>query len=471
MKVEQIYTGCLAHGAYYIQSENEAAIIDPLREIDPYLQKAKQNGATIKYVFETHFHADFVSGHLDLAKTTGGKIVYGPTATPAFTAHVALDNEEFKIGKLTIQLLHTPGHTMESASYLLKDENDKPLAVFTGDTLFIGDVGRPDLAQKGNITQEVLAGYLYDSLRNKIMPLPDEVIVYPGHGAGSACGKKMSNETVDTLGHQKQFNYALRKDMRKEEFVKEVLEGLTTPPQYFPKNVQLNKLGYESFAEVLNRGMQALSAKAFEAAANETEVLLLDTRNPDEFVKGFIPNSINIGLGGNFAPWVGALVPDLKQPILIIAEPGKEEEAITRLSRVGYDNCIGYLEGGFEIWQKEGMPFDSIQNISAEDLNKLIKKDKTIKVLDVRKQSEYNSEHVIGFDNMPLDFINDYMQKLNPNDTYYIHCQSGYRSVIFISILKSRGYNSLINVAPGFKGLKASGLFPLTEYKEPSTML
>ena len=471
MKVEQIYTGCLAHGAYYIQSENEAAIIDPLREINPYLQKAAQNNATIKYVFETHFHADFVSGHIDLAKTAGAKIVYGPTALSAFSAHVAKDNEEFKIGKITIQLLHTPGHTMESSSYLLKDETNKPVAVFTGDTLFIGDVGRPDLAQRGNITQEVLAGYLYDSLRNKIMPLPDEVIVYPGHGAGSACGKKMSNETVDTLGHQKHLNYALRSDMSKEEFVKEVLEGLTTPPQYFPKNVALNKLGYESFAAVLNRGMQALNPKAFEAAANETEALLLDTRNPEEFVKGFIPNAINIGLGGNFAPWVGALVPDLKQAILIIAEPGKEEEAITRLSRVGYDNSIGYLEGGFESWQKEGLPFDSIQNITAEDLNALIKKDKTIKVLDVRKKNEYNSEHVIGFDNIPLDFINDHMQKLHPNETYYIHCQSGYRSVIFISILKSRGYNSLINVAPGFKGLKASGLFPLTDYHEPISML
>ncbi|MBI2731547.1 MAG: MBL fold metallo-hydrolase [Sphingobacteriales bacterium] len=471
MKVEQIYTGCLAHGAYYIQSENEAAIIDPLREIKPYLQKAQQNGATIKYVFETHFHADFVSGHLDLSKTTGAKIVYGPTALPAFSAHVAQDKEEFNIGKVTIQLLHTPGHTLESSSYLLKDEAGKPVAVFTGDTLFIGDVGRPDLAQKGNITQEVLAGYLFDSLRNKIMPLPDDVIVYPGHGAGSACGKKMSNETIDTLGHQKQFNYALRKDMSKDEFVKEVLEGLATPPQYFPKNVQLNKLGYESFNEVLNRGMNALSAKEFEAVANETEALLLDTRNPDEFVKGFIPNSINIGLKGSFAPWVGSLIPDLKHPILIIAEPGKEEETITRLSRVGYDTCIGYLNGGFEIWQKEGLPFDSIQNISAEELNTILKKDTTIKVLDVRRQSEYNSEHVIGFENMPLDFINDSMEKLDPNKTYYIHCLSGYRSVIFISILKSRGFHSLINVAPGFKGLKISGLFPLTEYREPVSML
>ncbi|MGE5108512.1 MAG: MBL fold metallo-hydrolase [Sphingobacteriales bacterium] len=471
MKIEQIYTGCLAHGAYYIQSENEAAIIDPLREIKPYLQRAEKNGAKIKYVFETHFHADFVSGHLDLAKATGATIVYGPTALPAFAAHVATDKEEFKIGKVTIRLLHTPGHTMESACYLLKDENGKPAAIFTGDTLFIGDVGRPDLAQKGNVTQEVLAGYLFDSLRNKIMPLPDDVTVYPGHGAGSACGKKMSNETVDTLGHQKKFNYALRSDMSKEEFIKEVLEGLTTPPQYFPKNVQLNKFGYESFTKVLNRGMHALSTKAFEAAANETEALLLDTRSTREFVKGFIPNSINIGLGGDFAPWVGALIPDLKQPILLITEPGREEEAITRLSRVGYDNCIGYLEGGFKSWQKEGLPLDSIQNISAEALAELMKKNKSIKILDVRKKSEYDSEHIIGAENLSLGFINEQMYKLNPNEIYYVHCLSGYRSVIFISILKSRGFTNLVNISAGFNGLKASGLFPLTDYSEPITML
>lgn len=471
MKIEQIYTGCLAHGAYYIQSENEAAIIDPLREIKPYLERAERNGAQIKYVFETHFHADFVSGHLDLAKSTGAAIVYGPTAQPGFTAYVAEDNEVFKVGKVTVQLLHTPGHTMESACYLLKDETGKPAAIFTGDTLFIGDVGRPDLAQKGNITQDVLAGYLFDALRNKIMPLPDTIIVYPGHGAGSACGKKMSNETADTLGHQKQFNYALRSDMTREEFIKEVLTGLTTPPQYFPKNVQLNKMGYESFTEVLNRGMQPLTAKAFETAANETEALLLDTRNSDEFVKGFIPNAINIGLGGNFAPWVGALIPDLKQPILLITEPGKEEEAVTRLSRVGYDNCFGYLEGGFEDWQQAGYPFDSIQSISVEELAELQRKDPSIKILDVRKQSEYDSEHVLGVNNLCLDYINDNMQQLDRNQTYYIHCLSGYRSVIFISILKSRGFNKLINIKQGFKGLKASGLFPLTEYKEPATML
>jgi len=469
--VEQIYTGCLAHGAYYIQSENEAAIIDPLREIKPYLQRAERNGARIKFVFETHFHADFVSGHLDLAKVTGATIVYGPTAQPAFTAHVAKDKEECKVGKVIIQLLHTPGHTMESCCYLLKDENGKPVAIFTGDTLFIGDVGRPDLAQKGNITSKVLAGYLFDSLRNKVMVLPDDLIVYPGHGAGSACGKKMSNETADTLGHQKQFNYALRSNMTRDEFIKEVLEGLTAPPQYFPKNVQLNKLGYESFTEVLNRGLHSLSAKAFEAAAEETEALLLDTREPAEFVKGYIPNAINIGLGGNFGPWVGALIPDLKQTILLIAEPGKEEEAITRLSRVGYDNCIGYLEGGFEKWQQAGLPFDSIQSISAEELAELQRKDPSIKIIDVRKQSEYDSEHIVGVENLCLDYINDNMNKLDPNKTYYIHCLSGYRSVIFISILKSRGFHHLVNVAPGFKGLKASGLFPLTEFKEPVTML
>ncbi|MBI1782044.1 MAG: MBL fold metallo-hydrolase [Sphingobacteriales bacterium] len=471
MKVEQIYTGCLAHGAYYIQSENEAAIIDPLREIKPYLQRAERNGAQIKFVFETHFHADFVSGHLDLAKATGATIVYGPTAQPRFLAHVAEDNEEFKVGKVTFKILHTPGHTMESACYLLKDENGKMAAIFSGDTLFIGDVGRPDLAQRGEITQEVLAGYLFDSLRNKVMNLPDDIIVYPGHGAGSACGKKISNETADTLGHQKQFNYALRSNMTRDEFIKEVLTGLTAPPQYFPENVRLNKLGYESFTEVLNRGLQPLNAKAFEAAAEETEALLLDTRNPHEFVKGYIPNAINIGLGGSFAPWVGALIPDLKQTILLIAEPGKEEEAITRLSRVGYDNCIGYLDGGFENWQQEGLPFDSIQSISPDELAELQRKDPSIKILDVRKESEYDSEHVVGVENFCLDYINDNMYKLDPDETYYIHCQSGYRSVIFISILKSRGFHKLINIKPGFKGLKASGLFPLTEYKEPVTML
>jgi rhodanese-related sulfurtransferase len=360
---------------------------------------------------------------------------------------------------------------MESSCYLLKDETGKPVAVFTGDTLFIGDVGRPDLAQKGNITQEVLAGHLFDSLRNKIMPLPNDVIVYPGHGAGSACGKKMSNETADTLGHQKQFNYALREDMTREEFITEVLTGLTSPPQYFPKNVQLNKLGYESFTEVLNRGMQALSPKAFEAAANETEALVLDTRNSEEFLKAHIPNSISIGLNGSFAPWVGALIPDLKQPILLIAEKDKEEEAITRLSRVGYDNCIGYLEGGFESWQQEGLNTERIESISAEQLAQVLQTNPTAKVMDIRKKSEYDSEHVQGFVNMPLDYINEHMHQLDPQQTYYIHCLSGYRSVIFISILKSRGFHKLINVAPGFKGIKESGLFSITDYREPVTLL
>jgi hydroxyacylglutathione hydrolase len=472
MKIEQIYTGCLAQGAYYIESEGEAVVIDPLREIDPYVQKADRNGATIKYVFETHFHADFVSGHLDLAKATGATIVYGPTATPSFNAHIATDGEVFKIGKVTITVLHTPGHTMESSCYLLKDEQGKEVGLFSGDTLFIGDVGRPDLAQKANhLTQEDLAGLLYDSLRNKIMPLPDTLTVYPAHGAGSACGKNMSKETTDTLGHQKQTNYALRANMGKEEFVKEVTEGLTAPPQYFPLNVQLNKQGYESFNEVLKKGTHPLGVEAFEAAANETDALILDTRDPQIFAKGFIPNSINIGIDGNFAPWVGALIPDIKQSILIVAEEGRQEEVVTRLARVGYDYAIGYLEGGIAAWKKAGKEIDSITSITAAELAAIQEADAKINVLDVRKQSEYEAEHVKCAVNASLDYINDSMQQVDKNKTWYVHCAGGYRSMIFISILKARGFDNLVDIKGGFKALKESGKFAITDYVCPNTML
>lgn len=472
MKIEQIYTGCLAQGAYYIESEGEAAVIDPLREIDSYVQKAARNGATIKYVFETHFHADFVSGHLDLAKATGAAIVYGPTATPAFNAHIAADGEVFKLGNGTLTVLHTPGHTMESTCYLLKDAQGKEVGLFSGDTLFIGDVGRPDLAQKAaHLTQDELAGFLYDSLRNKIMPLSDTLTVYPAHGAGSACGKNMSKETTDTLGHQKQTNYALRADMTKEEFIKEATTGLTAPPQYFPLNVQLNKQGYESINEVLKKGTHPLGVEAFEAAANETEALILDTRDPQVFAKGFIPNSINIGIDGNFAPWVGALIPDIKQTILIVAEEGRQEEVVTRLARVGYDYAIGYLEGGIDAWKKAGKETDHITSVTANELAAVQQKEGGIHVLDVRKQSEYEAEHVKGAVNASLDYINESMQQVDKNKTWYVHCAGGYRSMIFISILKARGFDNLVDIEGGFKAIKETGKFAITDYVCPNTML
>jgi glyoxylase-like metal-dependent hydrolase (beta-lactamase superfamily II)/rhodanese-related sulfurtransferase len=472
MKIEQIYTGCLAQGAYYIESEGEAVVIDPLREIDSYVQKAARNGAAIKYVFETHFHADFVSGHLDLAKATGATIVYGPTATPSFDAHIASDGEIFKLGKITFTVLHTPGHTMESTCYLLKDEQGKAIGLFSGDTLFIGDVGRPDLAQKAaHLTQEDLAGMLYDSLRNKIIPLPDSLIVYPAHGAGSACGKNMSKETTDTLGHQKETNYALRADMTREEFIKEVTTGLTAPPQYFPLNVQLNKQGYESITEVLKKGTHPLGVAAFEAAANETNALILDTRDPQVFAKSFIPNSINIGIDGNFAPWVGALIPDIKQAILIVAEEGRQEEVVTRLARVGYDNAIGYLEGGINAWKKAGKEVDVISSVTAVEMAALYEANPNINILDVRKKSEYDSEHVKDAINASLDFINDSMQLIDNSKTSYVHCAGGYRSMIFISILKARGFENLVDIKGGFKAIKESGKFHITDFVCPTTML
>ena len=471
MKIEQIYTGCLAQGAYYIESDGEAVVIDPLREVQPYIDRAAKDGAKIRYVFETHFHADFVSGHLDLSKKTGAPIVYGPTASPSFDAYIARDGEEFKVGKLTFVVLHTPGHTMESTSYLLRDENGKDIGLFSGDTLFIGDVGRPDLAQKAaHMTQEQLAETLYDSLRNKIMPLADDIIVYPAHGAGSACGKNMSKETTDTLGHQKQSNYALRADMTREDFVKEVTTGLMPPPAYFPLNVMMNKQGYDSIDEVLKRGQHALSPAAFEAAANETGALILDTRDPQEFAKGFVPNSINIGIDGNFAPWVGALIPDVKQELLIVADPERVEEVVTRLARVGYDFTIGYLEGGFEAWATSGMEVDKIESITPEELAERAAKE-PINILDVRKNSEYLSEHVVDAENAPLDYVNESMLKVNKDKTYYVHCAGGYRSMIFNSILRARGYDNLVDVKGGFKAIKESEKFTVTDYVCPSTLL
>lgn len=457
MKIEQIYTGCLAQGAYYIVSNGEAAIIDPLREIQPYLDRATKDGVKIKYVFETHFHADFVSGHLDLSKKTGAPIVYGPTAKPEFHAIIAQDGEEFKLGTVTIKVLHTPGHTMESSCFLLKDENGKNHALFSGDTLFLGDVGRPDLAQKAaSMTQDELAGLLYDSLITKIMPLEDDVIVYPAHGAGSACGKNMMKETVDTLGNQKKINYALNQP-NKTAFIHAVTDGLTPPPGYFGMNVAMNKKGYESFETVLNNGMRPLSVIEFEIAAETTEALLLDTRNASEFSKAFIPRSINIGINGDFAPWVGALIKDVKQPILLITELGQEEETVTRLSRVGFDNVIGHLNGGFNSWKESGKEIDSVNRISASQfVNEA--NIKTDLIIDVRRESEYRAEHVEESYNKPLDQINAWFSELNSKKSFYIHCAGGYRSMIAASILKSRGIHDFKEVEGGFKALTEAGV-------------
>jgi hydroxyacylglutathione hydrolase len=447
MNIEQIYTGCLAQGAYYVESNGEVAIIDPLREVQPYIDRAAKEGATIKYIFETHFHADFVSGHVTLAEKTGAKIIYGPTAKTGFDAHIAKDGEVFKLGDITITALHTPGHTMESTTYLLKDKNDKDHAIFSGDTLFLGDVGRPDLAQKGDVTQDDLAGFLYDSLRTKIMPLADDVIVYPAHGAGSACGKNLSKETVGTIGEQKKTNYALRKNMTKEEFVKEVTDGLLPPPEYFPLNVKLNKEGYTSIDKVLEKGTQELSVEDFERIANDNDALIIDVRHQSEFIKGFIPQSIFIGLGGTFAPWVGALVKDINQPILLVIPEGKEEETVTRLSRVGFDNVLGYLKGSFESWKKAGKEIDTLRSVSAKDLEEAINNNKP--VFDARRPGEYASEHIVDAKSTPLDYLNDHIKEFPTDKDFYIHCAGGYRSVIAASILKARGFHNVIDVAGG----------------------
>lgn len=470
MHLQQIYTGCIAHAAYYLESNGEAAIFDPLREVQPYIDRAKADGATIKYVFETHFHADFVSGHLDLAKKAGATIVYGPTAKPGFDAHVATDGETFTIGKAKVKALHTPGHTMESTTYLVIDEDGKEHGIITGDTLFIGDVGRPDLAQHviADLTEDKLAGHLYDSLRNKIMPLSDDLIVYPNHGAGSACGKNMSKETTDTLGHQKQVNYALDPKLTKEEFKKAVLAGLTPPPGYFPKNVLLNIKGYESLDTVLTRGKRPLNANDFDVVANEDRPLVLDTRPAAVFARGFIPNSINIGLDSNFAMWVGELITDIEQPILLVTEPGREEESIIRLSRVGYDNTIGYLDGGFDAWNNAGKEVDTVMRISADEFKKCYTAMPLI--FDVRKKSEYDSEHVDGAINVPLNRISEQLAEFPKDTPFILHCAGGYRSMIAASILKARGWENFMDVESGFSGIKKTGV-KVTEYVCPTTLL
>lgn len=459
MKVEQIYTGCLSQGAYYIESNGEVAIIDPLRESQAYIDKANLNNAKIKYIFETHFHADFVSGHVTLSEKTGAPIIYGPTATPDFESIIAEDGQVFNIGDITITVLHTPGHTMESTTYLLKNAEGRDHAIFTGDTLFLGDVGRPDLAQKmGSLTTEDLAGFLYDSLRNKIMLLSDEVIVYPGHGAGSACGKNMMNITVDTLGSQKKMNYALRADMTKEEFVNELTDGLAAPPAYFPLNVQLNKEGYEDVEKLVVQGMRSLNVAEFKTLALESNAVMLDVRHQKEFIKGHIPNSIFIGLNGSFAPWVGALLKDIYQPILLIADKHQIEDAIIRLSRVGFDNVLGYLENGIEGWQNAGEDLSTIKSISATELHESLKEVQDAEIVDVRKSGEYHSGHIQNSENYPLSEMVNHLEQLSSKDKFYLHCAGGYRSVIAISILKSRGIHNAIDIAGGYNAIKETGI-------------
>ena len=461
MKVEQIYTGCLAQGAYYIVSDGEAAIIDPLREVQPYLDKLQEDNAKLKYIFETHFHADFVSGHLDLSQKTGAKIIYGPTAKPEFDAIIAKDDQVFEIGKVKIKVLHTPGHTLESSTYLLIDENGKETAIFSGDTLFLGDVGRPDLAQKTNeITQEDLAGMLYDSLMTKIMPLADDVTVYPAHGAGSACGKNMQKETVDTLGNQKKTNYALNQPS-KEAFIKEVTDGLTPPPGYFAMNVAMNKKGYESFDEVLESGLSPLSPADFEKKADETGALILDTRPAADFYQGFVPQSINIGIKGDFAPWVGAMIVDVKQPLLLVTVPGTEEEVITRLSRVGFDNVVGYLDGSFDAWKTAGKEVDTVDRISPEEFAERFTPE--AKIIDVRKEGEYAAEHVEDAYSRPLAYINSWIKEVDPKEHFFLHCAGGYRSMIAASILQARGYRNFTEVEGGLGKIKGTSV-PTTDF-------
>ena len=468
MKIEQIYTGCLAQGAYYIESAGEVAIIDPLREIQPYIDKANAENAKIKYVFETHFHADFVSGHVDLANKTGATIVFGPGAETSYDIHSATDGEIFKIGNITIKVLHTPGHTLESSSFLLIDKDGNDHAIFSGDTLFLGDVGRPDLAIKSDLTKEDLAGMLYDSLRSKIMTLADDIIVYPAHGAGSACGKNLSKETVGTIGDQKKTNYALRADMTKEEFVKEVLDGMPPPPQYFAKNAMMNKTGYEAFDQVLETGNVPLNPENFEAMANHEDAMVLDVRTQSDFVKGHIPNSIFIGLNGQFAPWVGALITDMKQPLILVVPEGQSEEAVTRLSRVGYDNTLGYLEGGIKAWKAGGKDVSTLDSISAEAFADKAKLE-DLNILDVRNDGEHQASHLEGVQHLALDFINKNMNQINSKKTYHIHCAGGYRSVIAASILKARGFDNLVDIDGGFAALKETDL-PITEFVCPSTL-
>ena len=470
MKIEQIYTGCLAQGAYYITSNGEAAIIDPLRETQPYMERLAKDGVKLKYIFETHFHADFVSGHLDLSKKTGASIVYGPNAAPDFEFISAKDNQIFEIGDIKIKVLHTPGHTMESTTYLLIDADGKDYAIFSGDTLFLGDVGRPDLAQKAaDMTQEQLAGLLFHSLRNKIMTLADDVIVYPAHGAGSACGKNMSKETVGSIGDQKATNYALRANMTEAEFIKEVTDGLLPPPAYFGMNVAMNKSGIESFENVFNNGMKAINATEFEVVAEETGALILDTRNNGDFAKGYVPQSINIGINGDFAPWVGALIGDVKQPILLVTDLGMEEETVTRLTRVGFDNIIGHLKYGFQAWAAAGYDVDTINRITAEEFERQVKIGES-KVVDVRKESEYEAEHVEEAYSRPLASINEWVKDINPEEHFYLHCAGGYRSMIAASILQARGYRNFSEVEGGFNAIAKTNV-PKTDFVCQSKVL
>ncbi|MGA9638663.1 MBL fold metallo-hydrolase [Flavobacterium sp.] len=469
MQIEQIYTGCLAQGAYYITSNGEAAIIDPLRETQPYIDRLERDNVKLKYVFETHFHADFVSGHVDLSKKTGAPIIYGPNANPDFKAIIATDSQEFKLGDITLKVLHTPGHTMESTTYLLLDKNGKEYAIFSGDTLFIGDVGRPDLAQKtASMTQEQLAGLLFHSLRDKIMTLPDDVIVYPAHGAGSACGKNMSKETVSTIGNQKETNYALRANMTEAEFIKEVTEGLLPPPAYFKMNVAMNKEGYESFESVLNNGMQAIKVSDFEAIIKDTGALILDSRDSQAFAEGHIPQSINIGIDGPFALWVGQLIGDVKQPIVLITNKGQEEETVTRLSRVGFDHLLGFLEGGFEAWRQSEKEIDTVNRITAATFEKEVKIGDS-KVLDIRKENEYQAEHLEDAYLKPLANINDWIETIDPKEHFYMHCGGGYRSMIAASILQARGFRNFTEIAGGFAAIAKTNL-PKTDFICPSKM-
>ena len=457
MKIEQLYTKCLSQGSYYIISDNEVAIIDPLRETNQYIEKAKKDNAKIKYVFETHFHADFVSGHVDLANKTNSTIIYGPNAETEYPIHNAKDNEEFKLGKITIKALHTPGHTLESTTYLVIDENGNNHSIFTGDTLFIGDVGRPDLAVSKNLTEIDLAGMLYDSLRNKIMNLEGHVLVYPAHGAGSACGKNLSKETFSTLENQKKTNYALRENITKEMFVKELLEGMPPPPQYFQKNALLNKSGYKPLDKVITQSNKSIDIRQFCKLANSSEYLVLDVRHQKDFINGHIPNSLFIGLNGTFAPWVGTLIENIDQKILLISEKGKEIEAITRLSRVGYDNCIGYLEGGFKSW-KDKYGEEKVESISSQSFVDNLKLN-SIKIIDVRRESEYINKHIEGANNIPLSLLSNELKNISDTqDNYYIHCAGGYRSVIAISILKAKGIHNVIDVAGGFGSILKTDL-------------
>ena len=453
MYIQQLYTGCLSEAAYYIESEGEAAIIDPLRDIEEYLIMARDRKATIKYIFETHFHADFVSGHLDLAEASGAPIVYGPETETQFPIYRAKDGEIFKLGKLTIEVLHTPGHTIESSCYLLRDTNGKPHAIFTGDTLFVGDVGRPDLSS-GNMSSEELASMLYDSLRNKIAPLPDEVIVYPAHGAGSSCGKNLGPDTYSTLGEEKKTNYALQATS-KEDFIKSVTDGLNAPPQYFAVNARINKEGYESLGEIMEEGLKALSVSDFKVLVKDGETICLDTRTAADFSEGFVPGSVNIGLDGRFAEWAGSLLP-FDKPIILVTDPGKERETVIRLARVGFAQMRGYLDGGFPSWKSSGEPVDMVINVDADEFVMDIPFEKRLRIVDVRREAEFADGHVAGALSIPLETLTDpgTMADFDDKDNIYIHCASGYRSMVAASLFKRQGIHNLHNVRGGWNEIK-----------------